>query len=359
VTRATRIVCDATALLHNLNRVRQCAPAQTTIAIVKANAYGCGIETIVPELEGRVDAFGVASFEEAQAIRHLGSATDCLLLQGVFSAAELPLAAALRFQCVIHHHQQLEWLLNTPLMSPLTVWVKVNTGMHRLGFSLAEVVDVLAAVRACAWVAPTVGLMTHFACADEPGHLSNAVQLQQFNRINVSSLHVRRSLANSAAILTMPESHADVVRPGIMLYGVSPLMNQTGRSLGLLPVMRFMSEVSAIHAYPAGSPVGYSETWCSNQPSVIGIVPVGYADGYPRVIKPNTPIWVNGSVAPIVGRVSMDMLTVDLTRCSNVKIGDPVELWGEHIPVETIATSAGTIPYELLTKVTPRARCPL
>ena len=354
MVRPTRAFCDATALIHNLNRVKQCAPTQKILAMVKANAYGCGIANVVPELEGHVDAFGVASIEEAMAIRRLGVHTDCVLLQGVFSADEYALAAATRFQCVIHHQQQLDWLLANRLQKSIKIWIKVDTGMHRLGFSPKEAPAIVAAVRDCPWVSQDIVLMTHFASADEVGQSSNVSQCQSFYALHILGIQLTRSLANSAAILSMPEAHADVVRPGIMLYGVSPFAGQCGTELGLKPVMQLVSAISAIHHYPANSPVGYSGTWSSDKPSIIGVVPVGYADGYPRHIRPNTPVWLNGTIVPIVGRVSMDMLTVDLTACSDAKIGDPVELWGKHIPVEMIAESAETIAYELLTKTTSR-----
>jgi len=356
VTRPTRMYCDLDALLHNLNHVKQCAPHQKIMAMVKANAYGCGIEHIVPTLDGHVDLLGVASLEEAMAIRRLGVSTPCVLLQGVFSPEELFLAASAGFQCVIHTSQQLSWFLDSHLIETFRVWIKVDTGMHRLGFSPHEVADVISAVRSCPWAAPDIGLMTHFACADEVDHPMNLVQLQQFNHLDFSELQLTRSLANSAAILSMPKTHADVVRPGIMLYGVSPFSGQVGNDLGLIPVMRLVSEITVIHHYSPHSPIGYSGTWSSDKPSIIGIVPVGYADGYPRHIRPGTPTWINESIAPIVGRVSMDMLTVDLTECPHPKVGDPVELWGVHIPVEVIAQSAETIAYELLTKITPRVR---
>lgn len=356
MARQTRVVCSAEALLHNLKQVTLAAPHQKIMAMVKANAYGCGITNVIPVLEGRVDAFGVAFFEEAMAIRHLGSRTDCVLLEGVFSPDEYLLAAMSGFHCVIHQKHQLNWLLSTSLKVPIRVWVKVDTGMHRLGFAPNEVSDVLATLQACPWVAPELGLMTHFASADEIGNESNGIQLQQFKQLQLSDVHLIRSLANSAAILSLPQAHADVVRPGIMLYGVSPFNGRTGSELGLKPVMQFVSAISTIHHYPENSPVGYGGTWSSNKSSIIGIVPVGYADGYPRGIRPNTPTWVNHSIAPIVGRVSMDMMAIDLTDLPHSNVGDAVELWGQNVPIETIAQSAGTIAYELLTKITPRVR---
>jgi alanine racemase len=356
MARPSIVYCEPQALLHNINRIKQCAPQQQIIAMVKANAYGCGIQNVVPVLEGHVSCFGVACLEEAIAIRRLGMRTPCVLLQGVFQPDEYAIAVGANSQCVIHHRLQLEWLLATPMAEKISIWIKVDTGMHRLGFDPVEVPEILAAIDGCAWVSKPIGLMTHFAAADELGGESQRAQCRQFERLDTAGVQLIRSLANSAAILSMPNAHADVVRPGIMLYGVSPFPGQNGRDLGLKPVMHFVSAVSAIHHYPARSPIGYGATWSSEQPAIIGVVPVGYADGYPRHIRANTPVWVNGIIAPIVGRVSMDMMTIDLTACPDVTVGTPVELWGTHIPVEVVAHAAETIGYELLTKVTARVR---
>ena len=280
-----------------------------------------------------------------------------MLMQGIFSADELPLVEQHRFQMVVHRKQQLEWILAIPMATKIKVWVKVNTGMQRLGFQADELPGVIKALLACPWIDDELGLMTHLACADEPESFANQMQLQVFNALTLPRVSIIRSIANSAAILSFPDAHADVVRPGIMLYGVSPFAHQSASQLGLRPVMKLSSAVTTIHHYPAHTSVGYGGTWQSDKPSIIGVIPVGYGDGYPRHIAERTPTWVNGFIAPIVGRVSMDMLTIDLTDCPSVKEGDRVELWGEHIPIETIATSAGTIAYELLCQMTSRAFC--
>lgn len=357
MTRPTRVQIDAQALLHNVAYVKQCAPGRKVIAMVKANAYGCGLKEVVPVLSGHVAAFGVACLEEALALRKLDTHTDCILFQGIFSADELPMVVEHRLHCVIHEPYQLQWLLATPLAQPLKVWLKVNTGMNRLGFLPEDVYEVLSALHHCPWVENEIGFMTHLACADEPEHLSNQRQLACYRELSVPpGLKLMRSIANSAAIIALPDTHEDVVRPGIMLYGVSPFNQQTGIALGLLPVMRFVSALSAIHRVPAGAFVGYGATWQAPRSSVIGIVAAGYGDGYPRHIAENTPVGINGITVPIVGRVSMDMLTVDLTDCPQAAVGDVVELWGQHVAVETIATAAGTIAYELLCQFSPRVR---
>lgn len=354
VSRPTYLFVDSAALLNNVKRVKQYVNGKKIIAMVKANAYGCGLSAVLPILEPYVDAFGVACLEEAIAVRELSMQCECILFQGVFSQGELEQVDKLQLQCVIHQPIQLEWILATPLPGKLKVWVKVNTGMHRLGFMTDEVADIIQALANCPWIDDNIGLMTHLACADEPHQISNQVQLNKFDALSIPYANITRSIANSAAIIALSESHADVVRPGIMLYGVSPFANQTGQELGLEPVMRFVSSVTAIHHYPAYAAIGYGSTWQSDKPSIIGVVPVGYGDGYPRHIAQDTPVWVGDGVAPIVGRVSMDMLTIDLTNCPEVKLGDPVELWGKHIPVEVVAKLAGTIPYELLCQVSRR-----
>jgi len=356
VSRPTCLLTSANALLHNLKRVKACAPQQKVMAVVKANAYGTGLDFAIPVLNGQVDAFAVSCLEEALKIRELGSRASCLVLQGVFNAEEWRVAARYGFDCVIHHQAQLKWLLSVPLPSKIKVWVKINTGMHRLGFAMDEVEEVLRTLESCPWVDKDIRLMTHLARADERGHPYNDFQFNAFNAMSGSFKKYAHSIANSAAILSLPKTHADVVRPGIMLYGVSPFENQTGVDLGLMPVARLMSAITVIHHYPAGSSIGYGGTYTTDRPSIIGIVPVGYGDGYPRHIQPQTPVWVNGVMVPVVGRVSMDMLTIDLTTIPDAQEGDPVELWGPNIPIEQIATSAGTIAYELLCQMTDRLR---
>lgn len=355
MSRPTKLVIEPRALLHNLAQVRHLAPGKKIFAMVKANAYGCGLTIVGPLLEGQVDAFGVACIEEALALRKLGCRTPCVLFQGVFSPDEFKMAVQNHFECVIHQPHQIQWLLNTRLDVPIKLWVKVNTGMNRLGFKPQELQEVMNALQTCSWVDKNMGLITHLACASEPEQIENYQQISLFEAISVSGFN-QRSIANSAAIISLPQAHADVVRPGIMLYGVSPISNKTSRDLGLLPVMRFVSAISAIHHIPPLAQVGYNGTWRSEKPSLVGIIPAGYGDGYPRHIAANTPVWVKGKEVPIIGRVSMDMLAVDLTNHPDVKPGDSVELWGSHILVERIAKAADTTGYELLCQITERVR---
>lgn len=353
--RPSKITIEPSALLHNLAQIKRYAPGKKVVAMVKANAYGCGLSAVVPVLEGQVDAFGVACLEEALTIRALGARTECILFQGVFSQEEWSIISAEQFSCVIHHHEQIKWLLSASLSKPIKLWIKVNTGMNRLGFDPAELPEVEVLLRRCSMVEQNIGLMTHMACADQPEREENNRQIGLFKGVDSHAFN-QRSMANSAAIIAFPDAHFDVVRAGIMLYGVSPFVDRNANALGLIPVMRFKSVITAIHHYPAHIAVGYGGTWASDKPSLIGVVAVGYGDGYPRHIEVNTTVWVNGREAPIVGRISMDMLTIDLTAHPDVAVGASVELWGTHILVERVAKSAGTIGYELLCQVTDRVR---
>lgn len=353
MTRPTQLVIKASALLHNVAQVKRFAPGKQIIAMVKANAYGCGIRQVTPLLEGHVDAFGVACLEEAMALHTLGIRTPCVIFQGIYHACELQTVAEHGFALVLHQAEQLKWLLATPLKQPISIWVKVNTGMHRLGFNVDELPEVVKALQHCSWVDKELGLMTHLACADEPERIENSKQIALFQSLRLPGFS-RRSMANSAALIALPQTHEDVVRPGIMLYGVSPFANQTAFDLGLQPAVHFISAISAIHHNPPFAQVGYQASWSSLKPSIIGIVAAGYGDGYPRHIAANASVSILGKRVPIVGRVSMDTLAVDLTHHPELKLGDPVELWGSNILIEHVAKAAGTIAYELLCQTSAR-----
>lgn len=355
MSRPTHVFIDPEALLHNAAVIRTFAPGKKLIAMVKANAYGCGLTQVAPVLKEAVDAFGVACLDEALIIRSLGIHTLCILFNGVFDAEEYIVAAEQKLACVLHQQRQLQWLINTPLKHPLSVWVKVNTGMNRLGFKPEELSAVIAQLKACPWVQPDLGLMTHLACADEPSRRENTDQITLFQRLHYPEIQ-QKSIANSAAMVAFPHAQEDAVRCGIMLYGVSPFATQTGRDLGLKPVMHLSSVITAIHMVSPGSSVGYGGRWHCKKESIIGIVPVGYGDGYPRHIQEGTPVWVAGKEIAIVGRVSMDMIAIDITSHADIQIGDSVELWGTHLPIERIAASCDTIAYELLCQVTERPR---
>lgn len=342
------------ALHHNFQQIRQRAPKSKIMAMVKANAYGHGLTTVASVLR-KADALGVASIEEALLIRKIGIQTEIVLIEGLFREEELSLIQTHHLTQVVHHWPQIQALqyYQGSVREPFKVWLKINTGMNRLGFSLEEVGEAYRILSSLPHI-HFMGMMTHFSHADDPQSEVTALQIERFNRI-VEGLPGQKCLANSAGILAWPETHADWVRPGLMLYGASPFQDTTAAAYNLLPVMTLRSEIIAIRELSCGERVGYSGTWENTAANCkIGIVAMGYGDGYPWHAKNGTPIVVNDQRTQIVGRISMDMLAVDLTKVGPVRVGDPVVLWGEGLPVEEVARYAGTIPYELFCRFTER-----
>jgi alanine racemase len=343
---------DAGALRHNLQQVRKHAPHARVMAVVKANGYGHGLAWVARTLKDSVDAFGVASVEEGIQLREAGISEPVCLLEGFFSSDELPLLAKHRLAPAIHNENQLATLAQTPSSLKLSVWLKIDTGMHRLGFAPAAVPEIVKRLRACAAVAE-VRLMSHFARADIPSDVETLAQLDGF-RACANELGLESSLANSAGILAWPQSHFDWVRPGIMLYGASPLTQLSAAQIDLRPVMTLQTALIAVHARRKGDSIGYGGDWRCPEDMPVGVAAIGYGDGYPRHATAGAPVLVNGQRVPLIGRVSMDMITLDLRAQPQAKIGDPVVLWGEGLPVEDVAKNAGTISYELLCRVAER-----
>jgi alanine racemase len=332
-------------LRHNLREARRRGGDAKVAAIVKADAYGHGAARVLPAL-AEADMLGVACIEEALALREAGADKPVLLMEGVFEADELPTCARLDFHIAVHEPGQVAMLEVARLDRPLTVWLDVDTGMNRLGFRTAEAIDAYARLRDCGSVAE-IRLMTHFASAEEPQDPATRHQIGRFAEA-AQRLGLARSFCNSAGVLGWPEAHAEWIRPGVMLYGISPLPGRTGPEEGLLPVMTLSTALIAVREVQAGEAVGYGAAWRATMPSRIGIAALGYADGYPRHAPSGTPVLVNGRPSVTVGRVSMDMLAVDLGDQPEAGVGDPVTLWGEGLPAERVAASAGTIAYELV-----------
>lgn len=345
MSRPAKIEIDLSALRHNFQQVRQLAPQAKVLAMVKANAYGHGLVRIANALSD-ADGFGVACIEEALFLRQAGIQQKIVLVEGFFTADELSLIAEYQLDTVIHNSHQLEILRKVKLSKPVNVWLKINTGMNRLGFLTHYVHQVYQQLQACEWV-KQITLMTHFADADVLDKDTTQQQIKQFVDV-AQNFECERSLANSAGILAWPQSHADWVRPGIMLYGVSPVANKMGRDYQLKPVMTLKSEIIAIHNLQRGDAVGYGGTWICPEDMRVGIIAMGYGDGYPRQAKNDTPILLNGKKALLIGRVSMDMISIDLRTQPDAKIGDPVVLWGSELPVEQISQASGIFSYELL-----------
>lgn len=353
MTRPTRAIIDTSALRANLQRVRTAAPSQRVMAVIKANGYGHGAIKVANALQAGVDAFAVCCLEEALQLREAGITQPIILLEGFFHPDELPLIANQNLSIVLHTPTQFEYLIKASLEKPIEVWLKVDTGMHRLGLAPNEVAPLYKHLEQCPHVTQPIRLMSHLACADNRQDPTTEQQTQRFRELT-QTLATETSLANSAGILGWPQTHGDWVRPGIMLYGVSPFPESIGKEEGLQPVMQLQSVLISIKRCRKGDAIGYGATWSCPQSMLVGVVAIGYADGYPRHAPSGTPVLVNGRRVPLIGRVSMDMLAVDLRTQPNARLGDPVTLWGKNLPVEEIASLAGTIPYELLCNVSPR-----
>lgn len=361
MTAPARARISRAALAGNLARVRAAAPGCRVISVVKANAYGHGLVPVARAL-ARTDAYAVARVEEALALREAGLAHPVILLEGPLDADDLEHAGRCHLDLVIHSPEQLRMLELYRGPARFTLWLKFDSGMNRLGLALSALPEVIGRAQGLARVARPLRLMTHLACADEREHPLNRQQLERF-RAATSGLSLDVSIANSAALLGLPAAlqggitpggAGNWVRPGIMLYGVSPFADRSAAELGLVPAMDFETRLIALRSLQAGETVGYGATWTATRPSLIGIAAAGYGDGYPRSLPSGTPVLVGGREAPLAGRVSMDMLAVDLTGHPEPRLGDPVRLWGRGLPVEHIATAAGTIPYELICGITQR-----
>ncbi len=351
MARPARARLDAQALHHNLQQVRRHAPQARVMAVVKANGYGHGLAWVANTLKD-ADGFAVASTEEGMQLRLAGVLKPIMLLEGFFSADELPALQLRQLAPVLHSEQQLHLLESHPTQLPHAVWIKLDTGMHRIGFAPESFPDVLNRLRKLNGIRD-IRAMTHFANADDAANASTRAQIALF-RAKVNGAGLETSLANSAGIVAWPESHADWVRPGIMLYGGSPLLGKTAAELDLKPVMTLESALIAVHHRRQGEAIGYGGDFTCPEDMPVGVVAIGYGDGYPRHAPAGMPVRVNGQRAPLIGRVSMDMITVDLRDQPGARVGDPVVLWGDGLPVDEVATKAGTISYELLCRVAER-----
>ena len=347
---------DRSALAHNLGVVRARTAGSRVLAVVKANAYGHGVLWAVRAFSA-ADGFAVARTREALELRRAGIDRTILVLGGLADRESLGRIAQERIDTVVHAHEQVEMLRSRHEGPPVRVWVKVDTGMHRLGFPPAELPAVWSELEHLRGVAQPVHLMSHFARADEPGGAVTARQIACFDEALAGlagSAPPPASLANSAAVLGAPAAHREWVRPGVMLYGVAPMVGGRAVDHGLRPAMTLTAPLVAVKTIEAGSPVGYGGAWTAPERMRLGLAAIGYADGYPRHAASGTPVLVGGRRAALAGRVSMDLIALDLRGCPEARAGDPVTLWGEGLPVEEVAEAAGTIGYELVTRLGPR-----
>lgn len=350
--RKTQVTINLPALRDNLRKAQNAASSARVMAAIKANGYGHGLVRVARALS-EADAFGVACLEEAIQLREAGIDKPITLLEGFFHLDELPEIMEHDLELVVHHSRQLSLLEQGGLHTSVKIWLKVDSGMHRLGFPPHTIEKQWTRLNNLGERVSFLGFMTHLANADDRGDQTTVKQLECFSQV-VGKLPGERSIANSAAILGWPESHGDWVRPGIMLYGASPFTGSRGSDEGLQPVMTLRSELIAINRMKRGDAIGYGGTWICPEEMNVGVVAIGYGDGYPRHAPSGTPVLVNGKRVPLIGRVSMDMITVDLRTLPDAAIGDPVVLWGDGLAVEEIADAAGTISYELLCGITPR-----
>lgn len=352
--KAATAYINTQALTHNLSQIRAQAPNSKILAVVKANGYGHGLDHVAQSLPD-VDGFGVARIEEALSLRAGGVVKPILLLEGFYAPSDLPILETNNIQTVVHCEEQLDALEQASLESPVVVWLKIDTGMHRLGVRPEQYASFVDRLHTCPNVAKPLRYMSHFGCADEPASPVTPAQIDLFLELT-KGCSGERSLAASAGIFAWPDSHLEWIRPGIIMYGVSPFTESTrsAQAFKMKPVMTLTSSLIAVREVKQGESVGYGANWTSDRDTKVGVIAIGYGDGYPRMAPNGTPVLINGRLTPIAGRVSMDMLTVDLGPEATDKVGDEAILWGEGLPAEVVAGHIGTIAYELVTKLTSR-----
>ena len=354
MTPAAHAIMDMAAIGHNLAQVRMRAPLAKIMAVIKANAYGHGLIRYARALSD-VDAFAVARVDEGVVLREAGIRQRVAVLQGFTTMEELEAHACYQLEPVVHSLFQIDLLEQAKLATPVKVWLKLDSGMHRLGLNEEEFVPAYQRLRQCSAVQQPLANMTHLANADV---LSDPVTRRQLDLFHSTTIKLteERSIANSAGLFAWDSALAEWVRPGIVLYGVSPFPHRTGAEDLLKPVMTLRTRLIAIKQLKAGDAIGYGGDFICHQPIRVGVAAIGYGDGYPRHAGSGTPVLVRGKRVPLVGRVSMDMITLNLTDCPGAEVGDAVTLWGDGLPVEEIARHAQTIPYVLLCNVTPRVK---
>jgi alanine racemase len=345
-------VIDLQALRNNYNQLKAQCSSDKLVAVIKGDAYGHNAVKVAQALS-EADMFAVSRIEEAVELREAGITQPILMLEGCFCSDDLKTAASLNLQITIHCAEQLEDLRQTKLENKISVWIKLDTGMHRLGVQPDELASYVSRIQETNQVRGEIGFISHFSCADDLSSPATLAQVELFKACT-AAYPGPKTLANSAGIFYWKDSHFNVARAGIALYGISPIPDKKGADHDLTPVMTLNSKLIAVRKHPSGQPVGYGAIWESKQATHIGVIAMGYGDGYPRSAPVGTPVYINGRIVPIAGRISMDMITVDLGPDATDKVGDLVELWGQNLPVEEVARHIGTIPYELVIQLTRR-----
>jgi len=354
MSRTTVATIHLGALRHNLARLQQLAEPAKVMAVVKADAYGHGLERVARALNGQAQAFAVAALGDGLRLRAAGHHQRIVVLSGPDNAQDIAEMQRLQLEAAVHHDAQLQWLSQAwPSRGRLRVWLKVDSGMHRLGFAPERVAGVHAQLAAMAGVDPEIGLLTHFSDSEVFDGIQTPSQIARFAEAT-RHLQGPRSLSNSAAVLGWPDARADWVRTGGLLYGLSVVEGKTGADLGFRPAMTLSTRLIAINRIGKGERIGYNGLWTCPEDMSVGVAAVGYGDGYPRSAAAGTPVMVGEKRVPLIGRVSMDLITLDLRQAPAAQIGDRVVLWGEPLPVEAVASRAGTISYDLTCGMTRR-----
>lgn len=348
----TKIEIDNEAIIHNFSIIKRLSSSSKIMAMVKGNAYGHGLLNVAKLLATEADGFGVARYEEAIPLLSANLKKPIVVMSGLQNLEYVTYVHRGELQISITSKTQYREFLKSHFDQKITVWLKFNTGMNRLGLPLTFADEYIREVKKNSWVEDVI-LMTHLSHGNEKKHQNNDIQCTAL--LELGQRHsLQTSIASSAVLLNYPHYKGDWVRPGIMLYGASPIEGITANDLGLKPAMTLSSYLLDIRQQKKGDQIGYQGAWICKEAVLLGILPIGYGDGYPRNIMPGTPVWINGSLCSIVGRVSMDLITVDLSNCKDPKLGDYVELWGKELSVDQIASQAMSIPNELLTSVSPR-----
>ncbi len=348
----THALIDLSALRHNLRQAQEAAPNSHVLAVIKANGYGHGLLRVANALADAA-ALAVARIDEGIALRQAGEQRPIVILEGFYDQQGLLDSTAHKLDPVIHEPGQIAILEQQRIPSPISCWMKIDTGMHRLGLPPELAADSFRRLAACESVEGVPRLISHLANADAPDDPTTDRQIELFQSI-CQQVGVEASLANSAGTIGWSSSHFEWIRPGIMLYGASPFSDRVGTDDGLKPVMTLRSMLIAVNQCKRGDAIGYGGTWICPEDMSVGVIAIGYGDGYPRHASTGTPVLLNGQRVPLVGRVSMDMITVDLRSQPQAVVGDRVTLWGEGLPADEIARAAGTIPYQLFCGVTTR-----
>lgn len=344
-------IVNLSALQHNLKQVKKFAPKSKVLAMIKSDAYGHGLISVANAFY-EADFLGVAHLEEAIQLRQANIKNKIVLMLGAGLPEELILAQHHNLEIVVHHPSQIEILKNTQLPAPMKVWLKIDTGMHRLGVLPEETENLYQKLTSIKNVDTEIKFITHLANAFNLTKDQTSKQIKTFDEL-IKNFPGEKSIANSAGIIGWPQSHVDIVRPGIMLYGVSPFMDKIGKDFNLLPVMTLQSKLIGINSIKKGEGVGYGGRWSCPENMKVGAIAIGYGDGYSRYVKDGTPILIRGKRCAVIGNVSMNIVTIDLRACPEAQINDTVTLWGDDLPVEEIASYANTIPYTLLCGVHP------